>query len=78
MSLPNNVVIDGVLYVPQHEIKPLSDELTQDVLKQLVSMRYFNEQHKMKRQVWDIINTISPSVAELSEEDAYDLLHQED
>lgn len=78
MSSPNNVVIDGVVYVPQHEIKPLSDELTQDVLKQLVSMRYFNEQHKMKRQVWDIINKISPSVAELSEEDAYKLFHQED
>ncbi|EGR2227684.1 TPA: hypothetical protein ACPVZG_000154 [Vibrio parahaemolyticus] len=78
MSSPNNVVIDGVVYVPQHEIKPLSDELTQDVLKQLVSMRYFNEQHKMKRQAWDIINKISPSVAELSEEDAYKLFHQED
>lgn len=77
MSSPNNVVIDGVVYVPQHEIKPLSDELTQDVLKQLVSMRYFNEQHKMKRQAWDIINKISPSVAGLSEEVAYKLFHQE-
>ncbi|ELP5899831.1 hypothetical protein QTV49_001732 [Vibrio vulnificus] len=78
MSLPRNVIIDGVVYVPQHEIKPLSSELTQDVLKKLVSMRYFNEQHKMKRQAWDIINKISPSVAELSEEDAYRLLHQVD
>lgn len=78
MSLPNNVVIDGVVYVPQHEIKPLSDELTQDVLKQLVSMRYFNEQHKMKRQVWDIINKISPSIAELSDRDAYHLLNSEE
>ena len=70
-----NVIINGVKYVPENEIEPLDDKRTQKVLEELTSMRYFNEQHKMKRMAWDAINAISPDIAKLDEKDAYDLMH---
>tara|TARA_Y100000310_G_scaffold332116_1_gene407075 strand:- start:1200 stop:1430 length:231 start_codon:yes stop_codon:yes gene_type:complete len=74
-----NVIINDIKYVPENEIKPLDDERTKEVLEHLTSIRYFNlSTNKMRAQVWDAINAISPDIAKLDETTAYDLIHGED
>jgi hypothetical protein len=70
-----NVVIDGIEYVPKAEIPELTDERLKACLEVLTSMRYFGETHKMKSHAWDAINALSPELAQLSENAAYDRIH---
>ena len=73
-----SVIIDGIKYVPENQIKPLNDERTQEVLECLTSIRYFNlSTNKMRAQAWDAINAISPDIAKLDESIAYELVHGE-
>ncbi len=69
------VIIDGIEYVPKAEIHPLNDERLQECLEVLTEMRYFNESHKMKALAWNAINALSPELAALSEDVAYDRVH---
>ena len=69
------VVIDGVIYVPSAEIPPLTDTRLKECLMVLTEMRYFNQSHKMKALAWDAINAISPDLAKLDEDSAYELIH---
>lgn len=72
------VVIDGVEYVPKVEIPPITDESVQECLEVLTSMRYFNEQHKMKALAYDAIFALSPDLARLANESdtkAYEFIH---
>ncbi|WP_299496425.1 hypothetical protein [uncultured Shewanella sp.] len=72
------VLIDGVEYVPRAEIKPLSDERLQACLEVLTEMRYFNEEHKMKRLAWNAIHALSPELAKLDPDVAYERIHGSD
>lgn len=72
------VVIDGIEYVPKAEIPQLTDERLLKCLKELTAMRYFNEQHKMKAHAWDAINALSPELAELDENSAFERIHGTD
>lgn len=69
------VVIDGIEYVPKAEVLPINDERLQSCLEVLTEMRYFNQNHKMKALAWNAINALSPELAELSEEAAYERIH---
>lgn len=70
-----SVVIDGVEYVPKAEVPELTDERMQNCLEVLTEMRYFNQHHKMKALAWNAINALSPELAKLDEEKAYDRIH---
>lgn len=67
-----NVVIDGVEYVPKIDIPELNEKRSLDCLETLTEMRYFNQNHKMKALSWNAINALSPDLAKLSEEEAFD------
>ena len=69
------VVIDGVEYVPKAEVKPLTDDRLQKCLEELTSMRYFNQPHKMMPHAWDAINALSPELAALDADVAYERIH---
>jgi hypothetical protein len=69
------VIIDGVEYVPKASILPIDDNRIQSFLEVLTEMRYFNQNHKMKSLAWNAINALSPELAELSEEAAYERIH---
>lgn len=74
------VVIGGIEYVPKVDIGEITDERLNDALRQLVYMQYMNETHKLRAQAWDVLNTLSPNLAELagkSAKAAYDLMHPE-
>lgn len=74
------VVIGGIEYVPKVDIGEINDERLNDALRQLVYMQYMNETHKLRAQAWDVLNTLSPNLAELagkSPKEAYDLMHPE-
>lgn len=74
------VVIGGIEYVPKVDIGEITDERLNDALRQLVYMQYMNEGHKLRAQAWDVLNTLSPNLAELSGKSpkaAYDLMHPE-
>ncbi len=71
------VIIDGVEYVPKTEVKPLDDETTRGVLEVLTEMRYFNQSHKMASLAYDAIRVISPELAEMEEQKAYDFVRGE-
>jgi hypothetical protein len=69
------VIIDGVEYVPKSEIPNLNDARLQECLEVLTEMRYFNQQHKMMGLAWNAINALSPELAKLDENSAYDRIH---
>ncbi len=69
------VMIDGVEYVPKAEIHALNDSRLQECLEVLTEMRYFNQGHKMKALAWNAINALSPDLARLDENVAYDRIH---
>lgn len=66
------VHIDGVEYVPRSEIQPLDDERLLACLEVLTEMRYFNEKHKMMRLAYNALHALSPELAEMTPEAAYD------
>ena len=70
-----NVIIDGVEYVPKAEIKPINDERLNECLKVLTSIRYFNESHKAMGHVWEAIDALSPELAQLEPELAFNRIH---
>ena len=69
------VIIDGIEYVPKAEIPELTDERLLSCLRTLTEMRYHNQNHKMKALAWNAIHALSPELAELDEEAAYDRIH---
>jgi len=69
------VVVDGVEYVPKAEIEPIADDRLQACLEVLTEMRYFNQHHKMKALAWNAINALSPDLAALDEDAAYERIH---
>lgn len=69
------VIIDGVEYIPKAHIPELTDKRLQSCLETLTEMRYFNQHHKMKALAWNAIHALSPELAELSEDDAYERVH---
>ena len=69
------VIIDGVEYVPRGEVPELTDKRLQECLEVLTEMRYFNEEHKMKRLAWGAINALAPDLAALPEGVAYERIH---
>lgn len=69
------VIIDGIEYVPKAEIPNLNDDRLQRCLEVLTEMCYFNQHHKMKALAWNAINALSPELAGLSENAAYDRIH---
>ena len=73
-----SVIIDGVEYVPQVDIPELADGSLKECLEILTTMRYLNQYHKMKAHAWDAINALSPDLARLDEEDAFNFIHGKD
>jgi hypothetical protein len=69
------VFIDGVEYVPKADIEPLTDERLHECLKVLTSMRYFNQSHKMMCHAYDAIKALSPELADLEPDVAFDRIH---
>jgi hypothetical protein len=70
-----HVVIDGVEYVPKTEVKPLNDKRLNDCLMVLTEMRRFNQNHKMMGLAYNAIKALSPDLAKLSVDEAYDYIH---
>ena len=71
------VLIDGVEYVPKAAaLKPENPNVL-SCLKTLTEMRYFDQQLKMKALAWNAIHALSPELAELDEESAYNMVHSE-
>ncbi len=73
-----NVIIDGVEYVPKAEVLPITDERLQNCLEVLTEMRYFNQEHKMRPLAWNAINALSPELAKLGVDEAYERIHGND
>lgn len=69
------VIIDGVEYVPKADIKPLDDTRLHACLEVLTEMRYFKQEHKMSALAWEAINALSPELATLEPEVAYERIH---
>lgn len=73
------VVIDGIDYVPSCIISNENvDSRINEALRLLTAMLYFNEEHKMKSHVWEVINELSPDLAKLANEStslAFDFMH---
>lgn len=69
------VVIDGVEHVPKAEIPELTDQRLQRCLEVLTEMRHFNQNHKMMGLAWNAIDALSPELAKLPENEAYDRIH---
>lgn len=69
------VMIDGIEYVPKGDIPSLNDERLQACLEVLTEMRYHNQHHKMKALAWNAINALSPDLAKLDEDAAYERIH---
>lgn len=69
------VIVDGVEYVPKAEIPELTDSRMIECLKALTSMRYFGEMHKMMPHSLEAISALSPELAKLSRDDAYERIH---
>ena len=69
------VIIDGIEYVPKAEILEASDQRIHDCLEVLTEMRYFKQNHKMEGLAWNAINALSPELARLDVESAYDRIH---
>jgi hypothetical protein len=69
------VVIDGVEYVPKADIPKMDDIRLQNCLEVLTEMRYHNQHHKMKALAWNAINALSPELAKLDEDAAYQRVH---
>ena len=69
------VIIDGVEYVPKAEIPPLNDARLQACLEVLTEMRYHNQHHKMMGLAWNAINALSPELAKLEPDVAYERIH---
>lgn len=63
------VFIDGIEYSPRAEIPKLGDDALTSAIRQLVSMQYFNETHKLRAQAWDVLNTLAPEIAKLAGDD---------
>lgn len=72
------VIIDGVEYVPKAEVLELNDKRLQGVLEVLTEMRYFNQSHKMFGLAYSAIKILSPALAELEPDVAFDLIHGND
>ena len=70
-----SVIIDGIEYVPKADIPEFTDSSLKECLEILTTMRYLNESHKMKAHAWDAINALSPDLARLDEEDAFNFIH---
>lgn len=71
-----NVIIDGIEYVPRAEILPLNDEQLQACLESLTEIQYFSEEtHKHRAWAWDALNAISPDLAALPPEVAFERIH---
>ncbi|AXH59595.1 hypothetical protein [Pseudomonas amygdali] len=74
------VLIGGIEYVPKVDLGEITEDSRRDALRQLVYMQYMNEEHKLRAQAWDVLNALSPNLAELcskSPKAAYDLMHPE-
>lgn len=69
------VIIDGIKYVPKAEIPELTDQRLQECLEVLTEMRHFNQHHKMMVLAWNAINALSPELAKLPENEAYERIH---
>lgn len=69
------VIVDGIEYVPKAQIEPITDDRIQKCLEVLTEMRYFNQSHKMKGLAYNAIEAISPELAKLPEDVAYERIH---
>lgn len=69
------VFIDGVEYAPKVDLLAVTDGKVLECLKVLTSMRYFEQSHKMMANTYEAIAALSPELAELTPEAAYDLIH---
>lgn len=70
-----HVVIDGIEYIPKAEVPALTDERLQRCLEVLTEMRYFNQNHKMSALAYDAIKALSPELAELEPDVAFERIH---
>lgn len=62
------VIINGIKYVPECSVEPITDEKLNGCLGVLVEMIYFNQSHKMKGLAYQAIKELSPSLAKLDED----------
>lgn len=79
--VPINIVVDGIEYEPILLSKKIESEDIQEALKTLVSIQYFNEEHRIKRQAFNALLNLNPSIAEICKRDAYEaykIFHLED
>lgn len=60
-----NVIIDGVRYVPDVDIKRPDDDNLTAALGELVSLYYFGDWHKANGRVFNAIELIAPELAKL-------------
>lgn len=70
-----HVIIDGIEYVPKAEVPELTDERLKKCLEVLTSMRYFDQSHKMHALAYDAIKALSPELAELEPDVAFERIH---
>jgi len=72
------VVVDGIEYIPNFNVKKIQDDAISNCLKELVSLQYFNEEHKNRAVAWDALNALNPKLANICSEDpnkAYNLIN---
>ena len=69
------VIIDGIEYIPKVDIPELTNSSLKECLEILTTMRYLNQSHKMKAHAWEAINALSPDLAKLDNEDAFNFIH---
>lgn len=72
------VTIDGVEYIPRAEVPELTDQRLMRALQELVSIQYYQEQHKAVAQAWNVLHALAPELADLAAEDpkaAYDRIN---
>jgi len=66
----SKVTIDGIEYVPNVSIQPVSDDALLVCIRELVGIQYFyNQTHKHRAWAWDALNAVSPQLAELCAND---------
>lgn len=75
------VFIDDIEYIPLFKSQKIKDQNIKNCLSELVSLQYFNEEHKNRAVAWNALNFLNPEIAELCSdnvEKAFNLVKDDD
>ena len=67
--MANDVIIDGVRYVPDVQIKKPDDDVILAALHELVSLHYFGQWHKAQGITGLVIEMLSPELSKVMRSD---------